>query len=418
MSRPSGSAVADAESRDAETKEARSFLIFTQVYTPDTPAVGQYWADVASELARRGHTVTVYTSARSYEDPGIRFPVRERVNGVEIRRLPLSSFGKGSLAMRMLAGVSFTAQCMVRGVFFRKVDAVLVSTAPPMIGLAGVLVASLRRSALKFWVMDLNPDQAIAMGVVRADALPARLLDWCIRLLLRHSRDVIVLDRFMAGRIRAKEVLRGRLTVLPPWPLDDHLEIVPHEENPFRREHGLEDRFVVMYSGNHTPANPINTAIAAATALRDDARIVFMFVGGGSEMRLVKEANLPNVISLPYQPLGSLRYSLSAANLHLVTMGNELVGIVHPSKIYGAMAVARPVLIFGPEESHLADLARSGQFGWHVEHGDVAGAVAAIREAAASPELTARMGSSARARVSSGLSKQRLCGAVSDVMEA
>ena len=395
----------------------RSFLIFTQVYTPDTPAVGQYCADVATELARRGHTVTVYTSARSYEDPSIRFAARERVNGVEIRRLPLSSFGKGSLVVRMLAGVSFTVQCAIRGIFGSKPDVVLVSTAPPMIGLAGVVVAAVRRAELKFWVMDLNPDQAIAMGAVRANSLPARLLDWSIRAVLRHARDVIVLDRFMADRVQSKQALRGRLTVLPPWPLDDFLEIIPHEKNPFRREHGLEGRFVVMYSGNHTPANPINTALAAARELRDDARIVFLFVGGGSEKRLVEDANLPNVVSLPYEPLESLRYSLSAADLHLVTMGNDLVGIVHPSKIYSAMAVGRPVLILGPERSHLGDLARSREFGWRVEHGDVAGAVAAIREAASSPGLQARMGLSARTRVSADLGKQRLCGALSDVLE-
>lgn len=396
----------------------RSFLIFTQVYTPDPPAVGQQWADVATELARRGHEVTVYTSERNYEDASVRFPTRERVNDVDIRRLPLSSFGKGSLAMRMLAGVSFTAQCTIRGIFHRKVDAVLVSTVPPMSGLAGVVVAAVRRAAFKFWIMDLNPDQAIAMGAVRADSFPVRLLEWCIRLLLKRADDVIVLDRFMAVRIESKGALRGRLTILPPWPLDDHLAVVPHEENPFRRKHGLDGRFVVMYSGNHTLANPIDTAIAAAAELRDDPRIVFLFVGGGSEKRRVEEANLPNVVSLPYQPLENLRYSLSAADLHLVTIGNDLVGIVHPCKIYGAMAVARPVLFFGPERSHLADLVRSGSFGWHVEHGDVAGAVAAIREAAASRDLVARMGLSARARVTRDLSKEQLCGALCDVMEA
>jgi glycosyltransferase involved in cell wall biosynthesis len=90
------------------------------------------------------------------------------------------------------------------------------------------------------------------------------------------------------------------------------------------------------------------------------------------------------VLSLPYQPLKDLAYSLGAADVHVVTIGPGMVGIVHPCKIYGAMAVGRPILSFGPDRSHVADIVRQG-IGWHFEHGDVEGAVAALRAIASLP---------------------------------
>src|SRR2546426_11939478 len=108
-----------------------------------------------------------------------------------------------------------------------------------------------------------------------------------------------------------------------------------------------------MYSGNHGPNNPFSTVLHAAARLQDEPGLVFMFTGGGVGKPEVEAAGLLNVRSLPYQPLEMLRYSLSAGDVHLVTMGEEVVGIVHPCKVYGAMAVARPVILLGPTDSHI-----------------------------------------------------------------
>ena len=114
-----------------------------------------------------------------------------------------------------------------------------------------------------------------------------------------------------------------------------------------------------MYSGNHSRVNPITTLLQAAEALRDRTDIVFMFVGGGTakkEVEVAIAAGATNIVSLPYQPIETLKYSLSAADLHVVTLGPSGVGIVHPCKIYGAMQVGRPILAVGPRPSHISDL--------------------------------------------------------------
>ena len=137
-----------------------------------------------------------------------------------------------------------------------------------------------------------------------------------------------------------------------------------------------------MYSGNHTRSNPLTTLLAAAVALRCVARLKFVFVGSGVAKRdvekLIEEQHLQNILSLPYQPKSELAASLSAADVHVVSLGPKMAGIIHPCKIYGAMAVARPILYFGPTPSHVSAIIQECANGWQLQHGDVDGAVSIL----------------------------------------
>lgn len=364
----------------------KTLLIISQVYAPDPAAVGQHMADVAEEMTRRGWRVIVYTSGRGYDDSSQRYPSRERRNGVDVRRLPLSSFGKRSIAIRLLAQSVFMLQATVLGLLTHRLGLVLVSTSPPFAGLGGSVVSFFRRAPLVWWVMDLNPDQMIAAGKVGARSIPARVFEWINRCTMRQASEIVVLDRFMKDRVLAKLRVPAKVRVLPPWPHQDRPGVPPLEPNPFRITHGLEDAFVVMYSGNHAIQHPLDTLLAAAAELESDPRLRFVFIGGGAGKDAVDArlaAGATNIVSLPYEPLEKVSDSLAAADVHVVSMGNDMVGIVHPCKIYGAMAVGRPIIFFGPERSHVEELLRHASCGVSLRHGDVAGAVAAIRELAA-----------------------------------
>lgn len=397
-------------------------LIFTQVYPPDPASVGQHMHDAAAELVRRGRRVRVVTSRRGYDDPSKVYPRREMRDGVEIVRVPLSSFGKRHLVLRALAMALFMVQCAWHGLTTRRPAAILVSTSPPMCSFAAVVAGTLRRVPVKFWVMDLNPDQAVRMGLITESSPAARVMNWLNRLILRRADDVVALDRFMAERLNRKVDVTAKLHVLPPWPLDAHLDAVPHERNPFRARHGLDGKFVFMYSGNHGLTTPVTTVLQAALKLRHRGDLVFMFIGGGHGKkdveRTIREHNPPNILSLPYQPIEDLRFSLSAADVHLVTMGDAVVGAIHPCKIYGAMRVGRPVLLVGPEPCHATDLIAQARCGWRIANGDVDGAVGLIeRIAATPPEELADMGRRAAETVDRSYSASRLCGALCDVVE-
>jgi glycosyltransferase involved in cell wall biosynthesis len=165
----------------------------------------------------------------------------------------------------------------------------------------------------------------------------------------------------------------------------------PAGREQFRAAHGLRDKFVVMYSGNHSPVHPLDTLMQAAERLKDDQSITFCFIGGGSEFKRVQRWALvenaeklktetlkvdgknelqpspfqmsgfqlsafQNVLCLPYQPLAQLSGSLSAADAHVVVMGDAMPGLVHPCKIYNILAVGAPVIYIGPKPSHVTEV--------------------------------------------------------------
>jgi colanic acid biosynthesis glycosyl transferase WcaI len=375
--------------RDVMKPERKpKLLVVSQVYAPDPAAVGQYVTDAAEEMVARGWDVQVLSAGRGYDDPSVRYPAVEVRGGVRVRRLPLSSFGKRSIAVRLLAQGLFVAQAFVWGLCARGVSAILVSTSPPFAGFLGALLSVVKRRPMVWWVMDLNPDQMIAAGRIGPSSLAARTFDWLNRVAIRRARWIVVLDRYMGDRVIAKlphdARVAGKVRVIPPWSLDNHVGDASPGPNAFRVRHGLENRFVVMYSGNHSEQNPLDTLLDAAERVRDLESMVFVFVGGGTGKAAVERriaAGAINIVSLPYEPMASLGTSLAAADVHVVSVGDTMVGIVHPCKIYTAMAVARPILLLGPSPCHATDIMAAGDVGWHVRHGDVAAAETALRDA-------------------------------------
>lgn len=321
------------------------------------------------------------------------------------------------MLVRSLGGTLFLLQATVRAVLSRGLTRIVVTTVPPMSPISGAALAMARSAGVIYWIMDLNPDQLLALGVVGRNSPVVRVLEWFHRALLRRAAAVIVCDGYMSARVRASFDPGDRLHVVNPWAPDECLVPLPHSSNPFRSTHRFGTRRVIMYSGNHALTNPLSTLLSAAERLVDDPRLMFVFIGGGAGKIEVEGRGLPNVLSLPYQPLHEIQYSLSAADVHVVTIGPGMVGIVHPCKIYGAMAVGRPILSFGPDPSHVADIVRQG-IGWQFEHGDVEGAVAALRTIAALPsETLAAMGTRAQAILNDHFDGKRSRARVCDIVE-
>ena len=405
--------------RTTRRRHRRTVVIFSQVFVPDPASVGQHVYDVAVELVRRGFRVRVFTANRGYDDPTMKYQRKEVREGVEITRLPLSSFGKKSIFTRAVGTASFMMQAIVRGMITPNLAGILFSTSPPLIGFAATVVKMFRTIPIAYWAMDLNPDQLIAMGKLTREHPAAAFLESANRMILKNSALVVALDRFMAERLKPRANLTDKMVIIPPWPHETFVEPVSHEENPFRATHDLYGKFVIMYSGNHSPSNPLDTLLEAARHFKDDERLRFVFVGGGigkkAVEQFIKDNELANAIALPYQPLGDLRFSLSAADVHVVSLGENMVGIIHPCKVYGAMAVGRPVLYFGPRPSHVSDLLDRYDFGVPVRHGDVRGAIEAVeRLRQTSRDELNRMGAVAQQVLGRNLSQEILCGRMCD----
>lgn len=360
-------------------------LLLNQCFYPDVVSTAQHLTDLATALTSRGHDVTVVAGDRGYDDPARRFPRRERWNGIDIIRIPSLSPGKKSKWRRVVNFGSFMLICSLRLLTLRRFDVVIALTSPPLISFLAALFVRLKGGSFCFWVMDLNPDEAIAAGWLREDSMTSRLLQRMLKFSFRQAARTIVLDRFMRDRVVAKDVDPARIAIVPPWSHDDQVNYSESGRAAFRQKHQLSDRFVVMYSGNHSPCHPLDTLLDAALALRTRKEIVFCFVGGGSEQLKVREFvvhhRLNNIKCLPYQPLHDLSASLSAADLHVVVMGEPFVGIVHPCKVYNIMSIGTPALYIGPEPSHVTDIAAQRQHRFFLsDHGDCEAVTAAIIE--------------------------------------
>ncbi len=356
-------------------------LLLNQCFYPDVVSTAQHLTDLATALSSRGHEVIVVTSDRGYDDPAVRFKRYERWKGIEIIRIPSLSFGKNGRWRRAFNFGSFLLVCSLRLLTLGRFNVTIALTSPPLISFLAALFVKLKGGKFYFWVMDLNPDEAIAAGWLDEKSLTSRLLQRMLRYSVRVATTTVVLDRFMKERLAAKGVNAERITIVPPWSHDDAVDYSEMGREAFRRQHGLTDKFVVMYSGNHSPCHPLDTLLTAARALEARSEIVFCFVGGGSEQVKVRESGLRNVKCLPYQLLDELSNSLSAADLHVVVMGEKFVGIVHPCKVYNILAVGAPALYIGPEPSHVTDIASQHGTFFRAHHGEVDAVVAAILQA-------------------------------------
>jgi len=335
-------------------------LLLNQTFYPDVASTAQYLSDVAVELVRGGHDVTVVCSRRAYDNPSERYPPRETWRGIEIRRISGWAFGKKARWRRAADFGSYLTSCVVHLARLPRFDLVVALTSPPLISWLGALFTRVKGGRFLFWVMDLNPDEALAAGWLRPNSWTTKLLQGMLRYSLNQAASVVVLDRFMAKRIVDKGMDPQRITILPPWSQDHDVRYDPRGRQRFRKALGIQEKHIVMYSGNHSPCHPLTTLLDAARRLKERRDIAFCFVGGGSEFRTVRsfaeQHNLDSIITVPYQPLKELSASLSAADLHVVVMGDAYVGIVHPCKVYNIRALGIPYLYIGPAQSHVQEL--------------------------------------------------------------
>lgn len=387
-----GSSIATLSPREPAPSPSK-ILILNQAFYPDVASTAQHAADLAEALADRGHRVSAIASSRCYDNPEKRYTSRERWRNVDIHRVWSSGFGKKARWRRAADFLSFLVLCTWRLLLFPKQDVVIALTSPPLISFLAALFVKVRGGKLVFWTMDLNPDEAIAAGWLKPDSLPARTFGWMLRYSIKASERLIALDRFMADLLVLKGASRQRIDVLPPWSHNSAVSFDPEGRAEFRAAHGMQSKFVVMYSGNHSPCHPVTTLLHAARELSGRTDIMFAFIGGGSEWKTVQRfaetERLGNIICLPYQPLDVLSSSLSAADLHSVIMGDPFVGIVHPCKIYNILTLGTPVLYVGPARSHIGDLAQR-DFSWlyGARHGDVKTVVESILDAASRKALS------------------------------
>lgn len=351
--------------------DASSLLFVNQHYYPDFASTAQHLTDLAEHLTDEGFEVHVLCSAGHYLSGSMDVPLEETHNGVHIHRVRATAFGRDTLLGRLTDYASFFLQVLWHLLTGRSYDAVVSLTTPPLLPVAAALTRTVRGRSYGIWSMDLHPDAEEAVDMINGDGALARALhilnDWSYR-----AADFVVdLGPYMKRRLQNKGVSPERLHTIPVWNKKEEVYPIPDDDNPLVEEVGLDDKFVVMYSGNAGLGHRFDEVLGAMKHFDGHPDIHFLFVGSGPRkeeiLAFAESHDLSNFQYLDYFPRDQIKYSLSLADVHLLTLIPSFAGIAVPGKLYGILAAGKPVLMIGPDASDSADTIQGHEVGTVVD---------------------------------------------------
>lgn len=376
-------------------------VLANRYFYPDQSATSRMVSSLAFSLAGQGHSVTALASRHFHDRRDAVLPARETINGVSVRRLWTSGFGRSGLAGRAVDYGTFHMSAALWWLLNTgRKDVCVVCTDPPLLAVTGAMPIALRGGRLVNWVMDLFPETATELGLLSQGAPSGKisllLRDWSLKRAALTICPMQEMNRYLASRTPGV----SQFTTVHHWSDGEEIHPVHPEHNRLRREWGLEGTFVVGYSGNFGRAHEFDTLINAAEKLRGHDHVRFLLIGDGQRRaateREVRRRGLSNVLFKSYQPSELLAQSLSAADVHIVSLLPELEYCIVPSKFYGVLAAGRPTIFIGDLDGEVATVVRRAACGESVAPGDADGLAGLILRLES--ELTERLAMGRRAR--------------------
>ena len=371
---------------------------FNRSYWPDLSATGQLLTELAEDLVRvHGWDVTVVAGYPLRSDASL--PPSECRNGVHIVRAVGSTVDPQQFVGRATNYISYFASAALKGLAIREPDVVVALTDPPIIGLAALAAAAKAGAPFVFLCEDIFPEVAALLEDFHSDAVDAALTQ-VNRFLVRKATRIIALGETMKRRlVEGKGAEPSKVTVIHNWA--DCRGVAPGpRDNPFARQQGLVDRFVVLHAGNIGLSQNLEIVLHAAEQLREQRDVVFVFVGDGAKKKDLQETavrrDLRNVMFLPFQPRELMDQSYATADVSLVSLKRGLAGVIVPSKVYNVLASGRACIAAVEQDCEVADIIHRHDCGFVVGPGDASALRARILELAGDRERAVAMGMRAR----------------------
>jgi colanic acid biosynthesis glycosyl transferase WcaI len=329
-------------------------LVLNQYYWPGVEATAQLLTDLCEALSEEAEVKVVTGVLHGHEEE----PRRLVHNGVEIVRVPSTSFERSRIFARAANYVSYLTNALLFGLRSGRPDVVVCMTDPPIVADVALVVARRYRAPLVVISQDVFPEIAVQLKRLENPAVMS-LLRVLVRIYLRRADRLVAIGETMRKRLEEKGAPPDRVRVIPNWVDTGRLTPLP-KDNEWSRRMGFDDEFVVMHSGNVGHAQDLDSLVRAGTFLRDldDLRIVIIGTGArhAELVALAELLEVDNVRFLYYQSRRVLPLSLSSADVHVVGLAPGLAGYVVPSRLYGILAVARPVIVAADAESETAQI--------------------------------------------------------------
>jgi len=408
----------------------RRILIICPHFPPGTAPTAWLISEIVEGLGAAGWRIEVVTSVPRRSDRIVgskwrhRLIHREETEWGRITRVCAFWTTRTALRYRGPAALGFSALCALAGMLSRRrCDVVLAVSSPFVLGFAGWIVARRRRVPFVFNVQDALTDVVNASEVVSgigSETLSTRLLPGVERFVYRSSQAVTVLSEDMAAKVRAKLGPAGhapgassgrrlgrprkatQVRVIPNF-VDADFIVPMAKPNSYRDEFGLVDKTVVMYAGNVGLSQPLELMIEAAESFAERDDVVFVVNGDGStwDRYATRAAGVDNLVLVPHQKTERLPEVLAAADIHVVLLRRGLTGSSMPSKIYSALAAARPMVASIDADSEPARLLADNDCGLVVAPEASDAFAAALAELIDDPQRCQEMGERGRSLVES-----------------
>jgi colanic acid biosynthesis glycosyl transferase WcaI len=378
-------------------------LVFNTLYVPDLGPSAPLFTSLCEELVRIGNQVTVVVTVPHFPTGQVSEPFRGKLfwqsieNGVNVIRVGLPSMDRSRLPQRFLQFICYQLGTTWK-ILGQKYDVVLAGS-PSLSGWLPFAVAvAARRKPAVYSVQDLYPNVGITQGIFRNKfviAVVTALEKFCFN----HAAVVQIISESFRTGLHDLGVPDAKIALLYNWIDTDAVHPLPRS-NEFSKEHGLEERFVVLYAGNIGPSQGLESVLDAAEKLQNHKDIIFVLIGDGLNRKsLVAETEkraLKNVTFLPFQPRERLSEIMASANLSLVPLRKGIDKGSLPSKLLTVLASGRPVLACVEEDSEMWKLVERGNAGIRVPPEDPEELCKAILALKENEEKCQRLGQNGR----------------------
>ena len=396
----------------ARSNDRVSLTILNQYFPPDFAATGQLIEELAYHFNEQHINVQVFTGQPSYAFNVDMAPAKELKNNVQIFRTRVSKTRK--VIGRTASGLLYCARAFFHLLHpAHRSDVILLTSEPPFLLIIGYLMNLLFGVRFICLIYDLYPDAVVEFGFASSRSPIVQFWNKVNRIVWRRADAIIVLSESMRSRvlINAPEVA-DKISIIHNWSDPKWIIPIPKQANPFAAKHDLQDKFVVLYSGNMGRCHDLETIIDAAEYLQDDP-IRFVFIGAGPKRQEVEESvtqkQLKNCLFLPYQEKSVLPHSLTACDVSLVSVGHGMEGVVAPSKFYSALAAGRPIVAICEKHSYLRQLIADANCGSAVLPGDSRGLAEFIRYLSHDQQRSMTMGQLGNTYIHNRFTRDRIC---------
>lgn len=360
-------------------------LLLNQFYAPDISPTAQLAASLARHRAARGDAVTVVASAGNYAEHGQASTGADP--GVVVHRVWTPRLGKATVLKRCADYGAFYLGALALLARLPAQDVIIALTTPPYIAWAAALHKRLHpETRVVLWNMDCYPEAAERLGKLAPGGLVANAMRGLNRSLFSELDHLISLDQAMDTLLMSQYAPRARAlpsSIIPNWePLEFYAPDPSPPAWPGLARYGISNRFVVLYLGNMGQGHEFETVLAAAEALRQEP-VTFLFIGGGGRQGEIKaeaeRRGLANVVVTEYVPRAELKSVMASAGCTLISLRNDCLGVMSPSKLHANLAMGLPVLFIGPKGCNVDEAVDRFACGASLRIGDVGGVLAFVR---------------------------------------